>query len=63
MRNNDQRKLFQIVDKQCLQRGKISILPEYWAADYILAQTFNEFFVSKISQHSVYSHQYGIISR
>ena len=45
--NNDQRKLFQIVDK-LLGRGKPSILPEYSVAS-VLAQTFNEFFVTKIS--------------
>jgi hypothetical protein len=45
--NNDQRKLFKIVDK-LLGRGKPSILPEYSVAS-VLAEIFNEFFVSKIS--------------
>jgi hypothetical protein len=45
--DNDQRKLFQIVDK-LLGRGKPSLLPEYSVAS-VLAKTFNEFFVTKIS--------------
>jgi len=45
--DGDQGKLFQIVDK-LLGRGKPSLLPEYSVAS-VLAQTFNEFFVSKIS--------------
>ena len=45
--DKDQRKLFKIVDK-LLGRGKPTILPEYSVAN-VLAQTFNEFFISKIS--------------
>ena len=46
--NGDQRKLFQIVDK-LLGRAKTSILPHYTTAS-ILAETFNNFFITKISK-------------